>query len=312
MVSFIMSGIRKKLHQMIMHATENLKSGGAAMRIGIIGAGRVGCSIGKYLNVAGIPVAGYYSKSVESAQEAAHFTGTVVFDNIRDIVSASDTLFIATPDDRIVEVWDCIAENSIQNKIICHFSGSLSSVVFSGIEETGASGCSIHPMLAFNNRFSSYKQLNNALFTIEGMDKAVSSIKNMFEDMGNKVFIMKSEEKVRYHAAASVVSNQMIALYQIGIDSLVQCGFCTEDAEILVAPLVSGNVNAFLKSGSKSALTGPVERNDIHTVEKHLRVLSGDDREIYRLLAKRLVNIAEDKNRNRDYSGMRRILEKEG
>lgn len=312
MVSFIVSGIRKKLHQMIMHATKNLKVGGAAMRIGIVGAGRVGCSIGKYLKEAGIPVVGYYSKSVESAQEAARFTETLVFDNISDIVSASDTLFITTPDDRIVEVWDCIADISIQNKIICHFSGSLSSVVFSGIEKTGASGCSIHPMLAFNNKFSSFKQLKNALFTIEGMDKAVSTIKNLFESLGNKVFTMKSEEKIRYHAAASVVSNQMIALYQIGIDSLVQCGFSEKDAQVLVAPLVSGNVNAFLKSGSKSALTGPVERNDVHTVEKHLNVLSGDDREIYRLLAKKLVNIAEDKNQNRDYCCMRRILEKEG
>lgn len=282
------------------------------MQIGIIGAGKVGCSIGKYLKKAGIPVIGYFSKSVESAAEAAHFTGTLVFEDIRDIVSASDTLFIATPDDRIVEVWDCIADMPIQNKIICHFSGSLSSVVFSGIEKAGASGCSVHPMLAFNNRFSSYKQLNSAMFTIEGMDKAVREVKSIFEGLGNNVFVMKSEEKVRYHAAASVVSNQMIALYQIGIDSLVKCGFPKEDARVLVAPLVSGNVNSLLKNGSESALTGPVERNDIHTVEKHLDVLSGDEREIYRLLAKRLVNIAEGKNQNRDYSGMRKILEKEG
>ena len=128
------------------------------MHIGIIGAGKVGCSIGKYLVDSGISVKGYYSKTRENAAAAAAFTGTEVFENVGDIVSASDTLFITTPDDRIGDVWDCIAKYNIEEKIVCHFSGSLSSVVFSGIEEKGASGCSIHPMLAFSDRFSSYRQ----------------------------------------------------------------------------------------------------------------------------------------------------------
>lgn len=282
------------------------------MQIGIIGAGRVGCSIGKYLMEGNVPVTGYYSRTVGSADEAARFTGTVRFNSISEIVKANDTLFITTPDDGIADVWDCIAGLSVKNKIICHFSGSLSSVVFSGIESTGASGCSIHPMLAFSNKFSSYKQLNNVLFTIEGMDSAVSAIKNLFETMGNKVFEMKTDEKARYHAAASIVSNHMIALYQMGIDNLMECGFSEKDAQLLVMPLVRGNVNAFLENGPEAALTGPVERNDVSTVANHLKVLSGDDKEVYRCLAKRLVKIAEGKNSDRDYSVMERVLEKEG
>ena len=101
------------------------------MQIGIIGAGKVGCSLGKYLKDAGVTVTGYFSRTVESAQEAADFTQTKVFANVQDLVKASDTLFITTPDGSIGDVWDCIAKLSIQNKIICHFSGSLSSVVFS-------------------------------------------------------------------------------------------------------------------------------------------------------------------------------------
>ena len=38
------------------------------MKIGIIGAGRVGCSIGKYLRTKDIELAGYYD--VDSAEEA--------------------------------------------------------------------------------------------------------------------------------------------------------------------------------------------------------------------------------------------------
>lgn len=278
------------------------------MQIGIIGAGKVGCSLGKYLKDAGVTVTGYFSRTVESAQEAADFTQTKVFANVQDLVKASDTLFITTPDGSIGDVWDCIAKLSIQNKIICHFSGSLSSVVFSGIEKTGASGCSIHPMLAFSDRFSSYRQLNEAYMTIEGQETAVNVVRELFERLGNSVCRIDLDRKELYHCAASIVSNQVIALYTMGTDQLVKCGFDREAAAKLVTPLVRNNVESMLADGAVNALTGPVERNDTGTVEKHLKALEGDDREVYRLLAKRLVKISEEKNPERDYTDMSHIL----
>ena len=46
------------------------------MRIGIIGAGRVGVTMGKYLGDAGVEVTGFYSKTTQSAVQAAEFTDT--------------------------------------------------------------------------------------------------------------------------------------------------------------------------------------------------------------------------------------------
>ena len=120
------------------------------MRIGIIGAGRVGVTMGKYLGDAGVEVTGFYSKTTQSAVQAAEFTDTTVYKTLQDIVEASDTLMITTPDGVISEVWDCIAGYELTGKILCHCSGSLSSNVFSGIEQTGAVGCSIHPMYAID------------------------------------------------------------------------------------------------------------------------------------------------------------------
>ena len=54
------------------------------MKTGIIGAGRVGCSIGKYLTDNGKKVIGYYSRTYENAAEAAEFTkGIDSFFNFR-------------------------------------------------------------------------------------------------------------------------------------------------------------------------------------------------------------------------------------
>ena len=48
------------------------------MRIGIIGAGRMGFTLGKHFVLGGLDVAGYYSRSSESAGAAAEFTRKAV------------------------------------------------------------------------------------------------------------------------------------------------------------------------------------------------------------------------------------------
>ena len=51
-------------------------NGGMHMRIGFIGAGKVGYSLGRYLKEHHISISGYYSRSLQSAMDAADFTGT--------------------------------------------------------------------------------------------------------------------------------------------------------------------------------------------------------------------------------------------
>ena len=122
------------------------------MTIGFIGAGWVGCTLGKYLSEHGVDIAGFYSRTRESADIAATFTQSEAFSDIEDLVQNSEIIFITTPDGSIKYVWEEIRKFDISKKIICHFSGSLSSDIFSGIEQTGAYGCSVHPMYAFSSK----------------------------------------------------------------------------------------------------------------------------------------------------------------
>ncbi|MCH5251505.1 MAG: prephenate dehydrogenase/arogenate dehydrogenase family protein [Lachnospiraceae bacterium] len=278
------------------------------MDIGIVGAGKVGCSIGKYLREQDIPVAGYFSKTKESVESAATFTETKAFNSLAELLAASDILFITTPDDCISEVWHRLAKESIQDKIICHFSGSLSSVVFSDMEQTGAFGCSIHPMYAFSSKFTSYEKLNQVLFTVEGHKQALAVIKPLLEKAGNRVCVIPPEKKVRYHAAASMVSNMMIGLYQLGLEMLMDCGFEAETAKTLIEPLVRGNLEAVLETSPEQALTGPIERNDKNTVEKHLTELTEKEKQVYVNLGGVLAEIAGRKNPDRDYTAIIKTL----
>ena len=280
------------------------------MEIGIVGAGRVGCSIGKYLKEHGAAVAGYYSKSRESVEFAATFTNTAAFPSLGELVEAVSMIFITTPDDEIRPVWEKIAGQPIRGKIICHFSGSLSSVVFSGREQAGASGCSVHPMYAFSSKETSWQQLNQVLFTMEGDSHALDRVGLVLAQAGIRHFVINSAKKERYHAAASMVSNMMIGLYQMSIDMLQDYGFEEAAARLLVEPLVRNNIENLLATSPEQALTGPIERNDVETVRKHLAVLTEEEREVYTSLAQKLVETARRKNPDKEYGEILKVIEK--
>ncbi len=277
-------------------------------KVGFIGAGKVACTMGKYLSEKGVPVTGYYDKEGRSADEAATFTETNAFADEKEVIAESDVIFIATPDDIISSVWEKIKTMDIRDKIIGIFSGSLSSMLFHGIETCGAAGVSIHPMYAFSDRFSDYQKLHTTMFTMEGDQSAVDYMRGLFEGLGHKVFVIDQEKKVRYHAAASVASNLMVGLYDMSLSMLKDCGFSAEDATELITPLVSKNTSAMLSLGPCDALTGPVERGDAMTVKHHIEVMTPEEKEIYIPLAKRLLDIAAIKNPDRDYKPVRRIL----
>ena len=281
------------------------------MRIGIIGAGKVGTTLGKYLSIHGKNVTGFYSRTHESADEAATFAETETYSSLCKLVEKSDVIFITTPDGVIHQVWGDLLHQDISNRIICHFSGSLSSHVFSGREEAGASGISMHPMYAFSDKFHSYEQFHTAYLTLEGDPEAVAVMKPMWEAIGHHVLTLKAEDKIKYHAAAAMASNEMLGLMQASLDILSECGFSEKDSMALLTPLVQGNIASMLEKGCVNALTGPVERGDAQTVRKHLQAREGRKAgKIYQSLGSTMVELAKRRNPDRDYTPVRTLFEK--
>lgn len=284
------------------------KFGGDNINIGFIGAGKVGFSLGKYFSENNLNVIGYYSKNFLSAKEAAIFTGSSFFETIEDLVKECDTIFITTPDGVIREIWNSMSKLSIENKIICHCSGSLSSEVFSNIDSHNAFGYSIHPMFAISDKYNSHKNLKEAFITIEGDSKHIDYINNMFHNLGNKTKIILEKDKAKYHAASVVVSNHVIALVEEGVKLLGEYEFNESEAIEALYPLIINNISNILSKGLVKSLTGPVERNDSETVERHLKCLNSEDRELYRLLSGRLLRIAKVKNKDKCYEKIENMI----
>lgn len=279
------------------------------MQIGFIGAGKVGVSLGKYFKEKGRAVVGYYSRTETSARWAAEFTDTAYYENLQQIISDCDILMFTVPDDKIAEVYRQ-AKPYLSGKIIAHCSGLHSSKIFSDIGTADCSAYSIHPLCAVSSKEYSYKLLSDTLFTLEGDNAHISTIQQLFEEMGNRTCVISAENKAKYHAAASLASNHMTAVFYMAEKLFLECGFSEKQAREELYGLAKGNLENILAQGCIASLTGPIERGDGATVEKHLDCLPEEIRSAYLENGKQLVEIAEKKHPKRDNSRIKNLLER--
>jgi predicted short-subunit dehydrogenase-like oxidoreductase (DUF2520 family) len=276
--------------------------------IGFIGAGKVGISLGKYFSIKGKKISGYFSKTSASSLDASKFTNSKAYSNIENLLKDSDFIFITTPDDKIQEIWETVRKYDIKNKIICHTSGSLSSKIFSDINNSNAFGYSLHPMFAFSDKYTTYESLNNAYFSIEGHEKHLETVKNFISSLGNKTILINCDNKALYHLANVTVSNLVLSLLETGCSYLSKCGVTPEDSINALMPLIKNNINNINEKKFMNSLTGPIERNDIGTVKHHFSVIPDYDVELYKLLSLKLLSLAQSKHTDRDYSELKNCL----
>lgn len=277
--------------------------------IGFIGAGKAGVTLGSYFLSKGLEISGYFSRTMDSALFAARITGSSAFSSLKELIEHSDILIISTPDDVLPGLWSKLRKLELTGRIVVHLSGSLSSDIFEGIGQKGASGYSVHPMFAFSGRDGSFDGLQDAFFTLEGPDERMEEVRELFHTTGNRTLVIETEHKTRYHASNVMVSNLVIALISSGCGSFEKCGIAEADPLEALLPLIRFNIENISAKGLAGALTGPAERNDVNTVRKHLDVLDEEEKALYILLTKKLATLARKKNPGRDYTSLLALLE---
>lgn len=276
------------------------------MKTGFIGAGKVGCSLGKYLSQK-YEISGFFSRSSVSAEKASEIAGGNAFESPAQLAENSDIIFLTVPDGLIAETWEKYKE-LFCGKIICHCSGALSSEIFEDSQVYNVKTCSVHMFQAVSDKENSWKLLKNSVFTVEG--NARQTLKNMLVSLGNEVQEIDADKKTLYHLSAVFSSNLVTGLLYSAEKMLEQCGFSEQTAEKAICSIALGNISNINKQGIVNSLTGCVERNDTETLVRHLAELEKIDREreIYRLISKSLTEIAEQKHPETSFEQMKKEL----
>ena len=259
--------------------------------IGFIGAGKVAFSLGKYFSINNLNVKSIYSKNFNSSIEFCNFVDCTPYDNLYDFINSCNFIFITTPDKEISNVWNVIKNYNLKDKIICHTSGSLSSQIFKDINKSGAYPYSIHPIYAFSTKYNNYKDLNKAFVSLEGSPKYLDYIKDLFSKLGNEVILINKNDKPLYHLSCVFASNLMLSLLNISCSLFKEFNLDEEQSFYALLPLIENNLSNIKRNGFKNSLTGPIDRKDFVTLEKHMNVIPEDFVNLYKDLSLNLCKI---------------------
>ena len=273
---------------------------GCFMRIGFIGAGVMGKTMGLLLGSCGYEIVGYTSRSETSALRVAKEVGGKFFSDGAKLSANSDILFLTTPDDVIQQVCRVLAkeEGFHPRQVVAHMSGSHTSAILEPAERLGAFPLSMHPFQSCPTAEKALENLPRSVFSLEGSPEAVKIGKAMVSRMGADYFVLDREDKVLYHAAACMASNYLVALMGGAIELLRMSGVEEEMLLPVLLPLVEGTLDNLKELSPAAALTGPIKRGDINTVERHIESIEEKAPELldmYKALGRRTLSLAMQK-----------------
>ena len=267
--------------------------------VSIIGTGRLGTTLAIALAEKGYSIRSLVARRVQNARKAARLLDAEVqvlaAKQLRTL-NCANLFLITVPDDQIPLVArELSAINADQKKTVLHTSGALSSDVLAPLREKGWHTGSIHPLMSVSAAGAS---LRGAFWSVEGDRSALRLGKEIVRDLEGKSFSIRSEDKPLYHAAAVMVSGNVVALFDVALEMLGQCGLDRKTARAVLLPLIASSVRSLETKTPEESLTGTFSRGDVETVKRHLAALKSKELaealELYRLLGQRSLKLTKD------------------
>lgn len=272
------------------------------MKINIVGAGRVGLTLGRLFSDNNtLEVGSVFNRAMSKSEESVSFIGSgTPINDLRNMQSA-DIYMVTTSDNALdsicLEMLDC--HDFKKGSVIFHCSGVAPSTVFEKLKERGCLIASVHPVKSFADPSIAISNFDGTFCGVEGDDKALDILEGCFQSIGGHTFRINTDKKAMYHGATVMACNNLVALMEAATSMYVDAGLERSEALQVMEPIVRGTVTNVFKLGAVSALTGPIARGDSGTVKKHLAALENDDgmlRDVYCSLGKWALKLSREQN----------------
>ncbi|HKP37069.1 MAG TPA: Rossmann-like and DUF2520 domain-containing protein [Pyrinomonadaceae bacterium] len=286
------------------------------LRVSIIGAGRMGATLGHALNQLGYPIDLVVTGHAASARRAAKFVKTEAVTTtelgrtkLAQKLLTTNFLLISTPDDVLAAVAGKLAARfrgipvgKKSRRIALHTSGALSSEVLAPLRTAGFAVGSLHPLVSIPEAKSDPKVFRGAYFCVEGDREAVRLARSIVSELGGESFTVDAKSKALYHAAAVMSAGHVVALFDLAVEMLRDCGLSGRRAQKVLHPLLQSTTANLAISDPAQALTGPFARGDSATAKKHLAALTSARRDaalaVYVLLARHSLQMSKPARRD--------------
>lgn len=266
----------------------------ARLKIGIVGAGRVGAPLGAAFARAGHHISGVSAISEASRERGAALLPDVPILPADQVIRNAELVLLTIPDDVLPGFVDGAAKAGLfqPGQIVVHTAGRFGIAVLEPATRCGALALAIHPIMTFTGTAMDVERMHGAIFGVTALASTLPIAEALVLEIGGEPSVIAEGDRIAYHAALAWSANFLNVLVAEGMDQLRAIGV-NEPARAL-APLLSAVLDNVLRSGDQ-ALTGPIARGDVQTVAEHLRVMnerSPQMRDAYEVLARLTVRRA--------------------
>lgn len=268
--------------------------------VSIIGAGRVGRTMGKRLRERGWRIGAVVTRSAATSRAAVRIIGAGTWlaadigvarqgtalavpkgrRNSKTLapataaILAADLILFATPDDALPLIAQSLAKiggSAWRGKIVLHTSATLDRSALAPLARCGAATGSLHPMQAFGGEI--IPKLNGVIFAIEGDAGARRAAHSIAKSLGGVPIAIDTRDKPIYHAAAVMAGGSLYPVVEAGLQLLIGIGFTRARATQTLLPLARQILDNIERIGPRAAWTGPLSRGDYAIVRKQVRAL---------------------------------------
>ncbi|MEQ3696930.1 MAG: Rossmann-like and DUF2520 domain-containing protein [Pseudomonadales bacterium] len=185
-----------------------------------------------------------------------------------------DLLVLAVTDAEISSVAQQLAKLAINPRLVIHCSGSLGVEALSPLIGQSSMLAAVHPAYSFTGAFVGLDTFHGTTLAIESSAVNQLSLEQLFSPLSENLIFSEDISRAHYHAASVMASNLLVGLSYAAQTVAEQSGIPAEQAASLVNSLMRNTLENLQQNSPSDALTGPVKRGDIATVEKHLSALS--------------------------------------
>jgi len=245
------------------------------LKVGVIGAGRVGAVLAHALRAAGHEIVSAAGESDASRNRIDTLLPGIPVAKPSTVARKSDLLLLTVPDDMLPNVVAMLSASGAihDGQYVVHTSGRHGLAVLEDAVAVGARPIALHPAMTFTGTDVDLPRLRDCVFgvTAEADEKPLTE--QLVGDLGGRVMWVPEDRRTLYHAGLAHGANHLVTLVSEAMEILAAAG--ADDPAGTLRPLLTAALDNALNAGD-AALTGPIVRGDVNTVAALLTDLAAN------------------------------------
>jgi predicted short-subunit dehydrogenase-like oxidoreductase (DUF2520 family) len=239
------------------------------LRIGVVGAGRVGAVLAAALRSSGHEIVAAAGESDASRGRISRLLPGTPVDKPSAVARACDLLLLTVPDDMLPNVVSVLAASGAlrEGQYVAHTSGRHGLAVLAPAAAVGARPLAVHPAMTFTGTEIDLPRLPGCVYGITAGEAEKAIAEQLVADLDGRPVWVPEQLRALYHAGLAHGANHLVTLVSEAMELLAASGV-DQPADTL-RPLLQAALDNALDQGD-AALTGPIVRGDVETVRDHL------------------------------------------